>query len=259
MKFVSVLLTAVLCMGAHAALATQLTADYMTYGGQGSYSYNSSTNQYTIDSTGDPNFAGSTNPSYALTNFGTLAYTPISGNFDVSVQTVYEGGPSAYGLAGIMAMGSLNPSDVLASSLITVNYSTQDSIDVSSYESKSTQSSSTTTGVSWSRLTRDGNVFTSYYSTDGKSWTELQSLSIPMNTSLYVGLYDSAACSGACNLSTYGHIVTFANLSIGPYLSSTSGSGTSSAVPDPAATGLAIFALLLMLILSNRRNILKHQ
>ena len=44
------------------------------------------------------------------------------------------------------------------------------------------------TGESWVRLTRVGNVFTGYYSTDGVNWTMVSSVTVNMSQTIYVGM-----------------------------------------------------------------------
>ena len=60
----------------------------------------------------------------------------------------------------------------------------------------------------WVRLIRSGNTFSGHISSDGISWSLVQSKSIPMSASIYVGL---AVSSGDSNLSS----VVFKNVTVG--------------------------------------------
>ncbi len=58
----------------------------------------------------------------------------------------------------------------------------------------------------WVRLTRIGNNFTGYISPDGSTWTTLGSVTVPMNTSIYVGLAVSSHDTTALNTSTFQNV-----------------------------------------------------
>ncbi|MFO1487741.1 MAG: hypothetical protein U1F65_04615, partial [Verrucomicrobiota bacterium] len=60
----------------------------------------------------------------------------------------------------------------------------------------------------WHKLTRVGNVFTGYVSSDGTNWTVLKALTNTMNTTLLVGLAVTSRNNGALDQ------VTFDNLSV---------------------------------------------
>ena len=51
----------------------------------------------------------------------------------------------------------------------------------------------------WVRLTRVGNVFTTYYSTDGINWTQAGSVTLALPSTIYLGL---AAASNDPSLAT---------------------------------------------------------
>ena len=60
-------------------------------------------------------------------------------------------------------------------------------------------SSSAVTGVpTWFKLTRSGNTFTGYASTDGKNWAAFTSRTVAMSNTLYAGLVDCANNTDLC-------------------------------------------------------------
>jgi len=40
----------------------------------------------------------------------------------------------------------------------------------------------------WVKLVRNGNTFTGYVSLDGNDWRQVDSVTLPMNKTIYVGL-----------------------------------------------------------------------
>jgi regulation of enolase protein 1 (concanavalin A-like superfamily) len=60
----------------------------------------------------------------------------------------------------------------------------------------------------WVRLVRSGDIFTAYYSSDGKAWSLVGRETIPMTSSVYVGL---AVTSRVSTVTTTG---TFTNVSV---------------------------------------------
>ncbi len=63
----------------------------------------------------------------------------------------------------------------------------------------------------WVKLTRAGNVFTSYVSSDGTAWTLVGSETIPMASAIYVGMIDSSHAQGVSNTATFTDVKVGAN------------------------------------------------
>jgi regulation of enolase protein 1 (concanavalin A-like superfamily)/photosystem II stability/assembly factor-like uncharacterized protein len=59
----------------------------------------------------------------------------------------------------------------------------------------------------WVKLERIGNLFTAYFSTDGNNWDVLNSTSIPMNNTVYVGLANCSHVDSTLNDAVFDHIV----------------------------------------------------
>ena len=74
------------------------------------------------------------------------------------------------------------------------------------------QSSRNTDGASeimptWVRLTRQGDVFLGEISVDGKTWKQVDRISVPMNQTLSVGLTLSGHNNSALNSSLFDKVV----------------------------------------------------
>ena len=72
-------------------------------------------------------------------------------------------------------------------------------------------SSSTTSTIGtppnvWMRLVRSGNTLYDYRSTDGTTWTEVNSRSITMAANIYVGLVVASGSSNTLNTATFNNI-----------------------------------------------------
>ncbi len=72
----------------------------------------------------------------------------------------------------------------------------------------STSATTSTIGTppnAWVRLVRTGNTLTGYRSTDGVTWTQVNSRSITMATSIYVGLAVASGSSNTLNTATFSN------------------------------------------------------
>lgn len=86
---------------------------------------------------------------------------------------------------------------------------------------------------SWVKVTRAGNVFTTYKSADGLTWSQTSSQSIPMNNTIYVGL---AICA---HDNTTMATITMDNVNISSTFTQWAGRFFNSAqLADPTASGL---------------------
>lgn len=121
-------------------------------------------------------------------------YEQFAGNFDVSAQIpsiTQSGAPNAK--AGLMARESLDPASPMVFSGVTpaqgyrFNYRTfQDATGFF------TSGGSIAYPDAYVRLTRQGNVFTGYSSSDGVNWTETGTLTLALPNMIYLGMAVSA-------------------------------------------------------------------
>jgi fibronectin type 3 domain-containing protein/regulation of enolase protein 1 (concanavalin A-like superfamily) len=70
----------------------------------------------------------------------------------------------------------------------------------------STSSTAGLTAPQWVRITRVGNVFTAYYSSNGTNWTSMGSVTITMSTSVYIGLSVCSRVSGTLCTATLDNV-----------------------------------------------------
>ena len=62
------------------------------------------------------------------------------------------------------------------------------------------------TSPGWVRLKRTGDVFTSFWSTDGVSFTEVGTVTVPMNEGLWIGLAATSHNTAATTTAKFDHI-----------------------------------------------------
>jgi fibronectin type 3 domain-containing protein/regulation of enolase protein 1 (concanavalin A-like superfamily) len=116
-------------------------------------------------------------------------YTQVTGNFDVIVQVNSLTVAGNFSTAGIMARSTLDADSTnVYMSASPVNYR---------FKSRSTVGGTTaitaSTGTNsypnvWVRLSRVGNLFTGYFSSDGITWTMMSSVTMALPTTLDLGL-----------------------------------------------------------------------
>jgi regulation of enolase protein 1 (concanavalin A-like superfamily) len=58
----------------------------------------------------------------------------------------------------------------------------------------------------WVKLTRSGNTFTAYESADGAAWTEVGTDTIPMATSVFVGLAVTSHTASSTATCTFDNV-----------------------------------------------------
>jgi len=81
-----------------------------------------------------------------------------------------------------------------------------------------TQPNTTTTPPYWVRVTRSGNTFTAYRSSNGTSWTQVGNATIAMGTTTYIGLATASgsttasATTSISNVSTTGTVSLFTSM-----------------------------------------------
>ena len=128
-----------------------------------------------------------------------FVYTQVTGNFDIAVQvTSLSAVTGAYAQAGLMARATLDAAspDVAITASPSGGYRFKYRASASGAATTQTQTPASVNAERPScrrvvRLTRVGNLFTTYYSTNGTTWTKLGSVTmtaLSATTPIYVGM-----------------------------------------------------------------------
>ena len=161
----------------------------------------------------------------------------ITGDLQITVQLTNMGPVTASSLAGIMVRDGVTPGarNVFFSFAPLAASGLKLSCRALDQGTTANVVSTALAGIPWLRLVRLGNVFTAYYSSDGKSWTAIGSVTAIMNAGVQAGL---AAASGLTNTVAQ---TDFRNVLIEPlsasYAEWQNWMFTRRGVTDPAVTG----------------------
>ena len=155
-----------------------------------------------IEANGADIWEGSTNDEFA-----SLYRDDVSGDFDFRVRVMDQEDTNGWAKCGIMVRNDMtqaaSSSGYCVISVTPDNgFSFQWDDDGNGYLDGNTTGGSPSPPDSWVRLTKEGNLFTAYYSTDGTSWIELESEPLgSANASQDVGLFvTSHTSSEVCSV-----------------------------------------------------------
>jgi regulation of enolase protein 1 (concanavalin A-like superfamily) len=138
-----------------------------------------------------------------------FVHTTASGDLDLKVRVASQTNTNAWAKAGLMIRGHLGN----RSPHVSIFSSPSNGVAVQSRATEAGSSTGTTVSSvaqpRWLRLTRVGNLFTGYRSTDGTNWTVVGTRTITLPNTVSIGL---AVTSHA---NTVLSTVTFADLNLG--------------------------------------------
>ncbi len=150
-----------------------------------------------IDANGADIWEGSNNDEFA-----SLYRDDVSGDFDFRVRVTQQENTNGWAKCGIMVRNDMTQAASSAGYCVMSvtpgnDFNFQYDDDNNGYLEGSTTGGNPSPPDSWVRLTREGDVFTGYYSTDGTSWIELRSETLgSAAASQDVGLFVSSHTSG---------------------------------------------------------------
>jgi regulation of enolase protein 1 (concanavalin A-like superfamily) len=155
-----------------------------------------------------------------------FVYQQVSGDVEVIARIGSLSPTNAWAKAGVMFRSSLSGSSPEVLTAVTAGNGV-----AFQHRATSGQTSVIDGVVSglaaprWVRLVRTGDTVTAYHATDSAQWTKINSITLPLGTSIYVGLAVTSHSSG---------IVTTATVTNASIKSSTSSGGN---VPSPQKAG----------------------
>jgi regulation of enolase protein 1 (concanavalin A-like superfamily) len=131
---------------------------------------------------------------------------PFSSNATITVRVVSEQNTGTAAKAGVMMRESTATDSRSVFMGLTPPSGAQWVRRSTTGGNSSTTTSAGPAAPYWVRLTRNGNAFTGYISTNGAAWTQVASASIGMNTSYSLGLAVCSGGSGSTNLSVFDNV-----------------------------------------------------
>ena len=134
-----------------------------------------------------------------------FVYRTMTGNGEIVARVTSLAGPHGWTKAGVMIRKSLTAGSEHATFVVSPS-------NGSTYQRRRTSGGNTTNTDApgsvplWVRLVRSGDTFTAYRSTDGVAWALVGSDTIPMNTSVYVGLAVTSHDNTALATATFTNV-----------------------------------------------------
>ena len=151
-----------------------------------------------IGAVSTPGTAGFNGSTFSITGQGAdiwgtadafhYAYRAVSGDTTIVARVASVQNVNAWTKAGVMIRETLDAGSAHAFALVSaargVAFQRRPTTGGTSVSTAGTLS----TAPRWVKLTRVGNVFTAYESSDGTTWSEIGSQTIAMNASVFIGL-----------------------------------------------------------------------
>ena len=158
-----------------------------------------------------------------------FVYQPYTGDLEVIANVLNVNGTNSWAAGGVMIRQSLDAN--AKSAFMAVSAEAEGGLI---YDYRTVANGSTSeTGTAgaepeWVKLRLEGNVIKGYYSSNGSSWTLVDTITFNMSANIYVGLgvTDNGAGSDLCTS-------TFQSLSVSPLYTLTVNSGTGDGMYPP--------------------------
>ncbi|MEZ0263261.1 MAG: carbohydrate-binding protein, partial [Phycisphaerae bacterium] len=131
-----------------------------------------------------------------------FVYRPVTGNFDAVVRVASLGATSPWSKAGLMVRDSLAANSRNVFALVTPGsngYRMQTRTVAGGLSTLVGGTAAVAYPNTWVRLTRVGNVFTAYRSTDGTNWTAYATTTLALNSTVYLGVALSSGNAALTN------------------------------------------------------------
>lgn len=184
-------------------------------------------NAYTIRA-GGANIGGNSDQFH-------FAYQTVSGDVDLVARVASVTAADAMSRAGVMVRASLSPNSAFAYTSLRAGAGYGFEWRYTSGASASVTNGPSGAAPGWVRLTRRGQRFDAYRSSDGQTWTLIDTQDLaatPMPATVYVGLAVTSARAAASTTATVSNFSANTNLSNGaPTVSLTSPTTLSYAAP----------------------------
>jgi regulation of enolase protein 1 (concanavalin A-like superfamily) len=133
-------------------------------------------------------------------------YRPLDGDGTIVARVASVQNVAPWVKAGVMMRDTFDPGSAQAFVLVSagkgIAFQRREATSATSVHTAGSMAQS----PHWVKLTRNGDVFTAYESTDGTNWTEIAVDTIPMAPTIYVGLAVTSHTTAASATATFDHV-----------------------------------------------------
>ncbi len=152
------------------------------------------------------NAAGSGADIYGTADAYQYIYQPISGNATITAKITSLDNTNVWSKAGLMFRENLSSGAVNIGEVITNTNGINFQYRTVTGGATTNNGGNTLPIPYWLRLSRNGNIFTGYYSADGSTWSQLGTITITMPTNAYVGLAVTSHNDGTIANGTFTNV-----------------------------------------------------
>ena len=216
--------------------APWVDADIGTPGVAGSASYSSGT--FTVNGGGGDIWNTSDQFNYV--------YQAVSGNETIIARVASQQNTNSWAKAGVMVRDSLNANASYAFVHTTPGNGTDFQYRTADGASAQWNGQISAVAPEWVKLVITGTTVTGFTSPDGTTWTQIGSITVPLGSTYYVGLADTAHNNSVLSTDTFDNVSVSAAAATAPSITSQPASSTVTAGQQAsftvAATGTAPFS-----------------
>ncbi len=133
-------------------------------------------------------------------------YQSLSGDGQIVARVASQSNTNSWAKAGVMIRETLGASARYADMVVTPGNGAAFQRRVTPGGSSAHSGMGGVRVSLWVRLARGGNVVTGYVSSDGTTWTRVGAATVPMSTTVYVGLAVTAHTNSAVSTATFDHV-----------------------------------------------------
>src|SRR5438876_4150381 len=135
-----------------------------------------------------------------------FVYQQMSGDGEVIARVDSLGPTNSWAKAGVMFRSSLSANAATVLAALTANPSVHFQHRPASGQYSVQDGSAAVSGPRWVRLVRAGDTITAYQGIDGSTWTKINSITLSLGSSIYVGVAVTSHSPGVITTATLSNV-----------------------------------------------------